>query len=113
MWVLIEECFAGNDKSGRAESALGGVMVNESLLNRVQLATLHQRFNRSDLLALRLDCQHRARVNRLVVDHHRAGSAFTAVADAFSTGDVETVTQRVKQRDPRFHLQLCLLTVNG
>ena len=113
MWVLIEECFAGNDESGRAEPTLGGVMVNESLLDGMQFAALHQRLNCCDLLSLRLDRQHRARVNRLVVDHHRAGSAFTAVAHAFRTGDVETVTQRVKQRDPRFHLQLCLLAVDG
>src|SRR5438552_11373422 len=46
--VLIEKCFAGDNKPGSAEAALGSIVLDKSLLHRVYLAILHQCLDRGD-----------------------------------------------------------------
>src|SRR5205085_2124209 len=73
---------------------------------------LCEAFDRTDLLALRLDRERRARVDRLAVDDHRARAARPAVADAFHTGHLEPRAQRIEQRDARLELEPMHLAVD-
>src|SRR5262249_53088110 len=75
--------------------------------------TLNESLGRGDLLALRLDGEHGAGVDRLVIEEHGAGAAGTAVADPFAAGDVEVIAQRVEQGDARLDLGFELVAVNG
>src|SRR5262249_16658273 len=109
--VLVQECLAGHDKSGSAETALLGVIVDKSLLHRVQSLPGQQAFDRRYLLSLSFDCQHRARINGFAIDDHRTGTARSAVAHAFSAGKVQIVAQRIQQRDAWFHLNRLGLSV--
>ena len=67
----------------------------------VELAAVDQRLGRLDLLALRLEREHGAGVDRLAVEQDGAGAAGAAVADALAAGDVEVVAQGVEQGDAR------------
>src|SRR5215469_14220467 len=111
--ILVEYRFAGHHKPRGAEAALRRIVVDEGLLNRVQLAFLRQRFNREDLAALGLNRQHRAGIHWAVVEHHRAGAAFALVADPLRAGQIESVPQRVQQRNPRLQHRLHLAAVDS
>src|SRR5215510_78496 len=104
--MFFEQRRTGHDEAWRAEPALLRVVVPERLLDRVELAVLFESFDGPYLLALRLDGQRRAGVNRLAVNDHRACAASGAVADAFGPGDVQVVAQRVEQRDARLDAHL-------
>ena len=52
-------------------------------------------------LALHLDRERRAGVDRPAVDDHRAGAAGAAIAAALVAGQIGAHAQRVEQRDPR------------
>src|SRR5438105_471237 len=84
-WVrmLFEQRDGCGDETRRAEAAHQRVLLAECLLHRVEHRALCEAFDRTDLLALRLDRERRARVDRLAVDDHRARAARPAVADAF------------------------------
>ena len=69
--------------------------------HRVELAAVDQRLGRLDLLALGLQGQHGAGVDRLAVEQDGAGAAGAAIADALAAGDVEVIAQGVEQRDAR------------
>ena len=60
----------------------------------------------ANLLALHLDGERRAGVDRAAVDDHRAGAAGAAIADALVAGEVGAVAQRVEQRDARLDPQI-------
>src|SRR5215813_4163930 len=104
--MFFEQRRAGHDEAGSAKAALLRVVVPEGLLDRMEIAVLFESFDGPNLLALRLDGQRRAGINRLAVHDHRAGAACGAVADAFGPGDVQIVPQRVEQSDARFDAQL-------
>src|ERR1044071_2383098 len=82
MRMRIEKCFARDDKSGRAETALRGVIFNKGLLYGMQFPFSHQRFDGCNRLALSLDREHRAGINGLVVDQDSASSALGTIAHA-------------------------------
>src|SRR5262245_2050507 len=104
--MFFQQRRAGHDEAGSAEPALLRVVVPEGLLDRVELAVLFESFDGPNLLALRLDGQRRAGVDRLAVNDHRAGAASGAIAHAFGAGDVQIVAQRVEQRDARLDTYL-------
>src|SRR5262245_52901141 len=104
--MFFEQRRTGHDERWRAEPALLSVVVPERLLDRVELAVLFESFDGPNLLALRLDGQRRAGIDRLAVHDHRAGAASGAVADPLGAGDVQIVAQRVEQRDARFDAHL-------
>src|SRR6185295_10422054 len=100
-WVLVQECLCRDHESRRAESTLLAVVINEGLLKRMKLVTLHQAFDCRDLFALRFDRENRTRVNRLAIDDHRASAASRAIAHALGAGDIEFVAQSFEQRHSR------------
>src|SRR5215470_5387763 len=87
--VLVEKCFAGHDESRGTKTALRPVVFDECLLERIQLAILHQRFDRRDLLPLRFNRKNGAGVDGLVVEQHCAGSALALVTYTLGACDVE------------------------
>src|SRR2546425_2475500 len=61
-----------HDHAVDAVAALGGLLVNERLLQRVRLSRRAQPFERHDLPAHRRGYRHRARAHRLAVDEYGA-----------------------------------------
>ena len=66
----------------------------------------------ANLLALHLDRQRRAGVDRAAVDDHRAGAAGAAIAAALVAGEVGAHAQRVEQRHARLDHQIDLPAVH-
>src|SRR5439155_25626515 len=89
--MLVQKGLARNHEARSAKTALRRIIVNERLLNRMQLALLHQGLDRGDLLALGFDGQHRTRIYGFVIYQHGAGTTFRTVAYALSAGDVEFI----------------------
>src|SRR5213593_2730788 len=58
--VLGEQGFSGEEKGGRAVTALGGPQVGEGLLQGMQLAALRHRFDGSHGVAGARETQHQA-----------------------------------------------------
>src|SRR5262245_47124060 len=110
--VLLEQTDAGHDEARRAEAAHQRVLVAERLLHRVQLAAGGEAVHGANLLALALDRERRARVDRAAVDDHRAGAAGAAVAAAFVARHVDAHAQRVEQRHARLDRQAAHLAVD-
>ena len=63
-------------------------------------------------LPLGVDSQHHAGVDRLAFQQDCASAAGAAVADAFGSGQVERIAQRVQQGDAGFELRRQLLAID-
>src|SRR5437016_5653731 len=110
--MVADKGRASDDETGRAESALLGVMAYKSLLDFVHLFRAADAFDGRDFTAFSLDGEHRAGINRVAIDQHRAGAAGAAVANFLATGEVESVAQRVEQGHARFDVQAAALSVD-
>src|SRR5579875_3254752 len=97
--VLVEGGTHGHDKAGRAEAALLGVVLDERRRHRIEFAAVDEALGGLDLLALGLQRQQGAGVDRFAVYHHCASTACTAITDALTAGDIEVIAQGVEQRD--------------
>src|SRR5437763_12347105 len=111
--MAVKERLGSDHKARSAESALRAIVIHEGLLHRMQFAILHQRLNRDDGLALRLNGQHGAGIDGLVVEQHGAGSTLAAVANPFRSGDIEVVAERVEQSYTRLDQNVMRLAVDG
>src|SRR5438270_4845737 len=98
MRIFVQKCLAGHDEPGSAEAALLRIIFYKGLLNWMQPVSLAQRFYGRDLPVLRLDCQYRARVHRLIVQQYSAGAALAPIADALRPRQVKAIAQRVQKR---------------
>jgi len=103
---------ASHDETGRAESALLGVVVHKSLLDFVHLFRAADPFDGRDFTAFGLDGKHGAGINRVAIDQHRAGAAGAAVANFLATGEVEPVAQCVEQGHARFDIHAAALSID-
>src|SRR5947209_16071414 len=110
--MSIQKRFGRDDKSRRAESTLGSVMIHERLLYWVEFTVLHEGFNRGDGLALGLDSQHGAGINGPVVEQQGACSALAAIANALGSSDIEVVTQGVQQSYAGLDLKIMSLAID-
>src|SRR5438093_2874852 len=93
--VLREQIRGGHDEARRAVAALQAVLVPERLLDRVQLAILGHALDRLQVLALRLDGEHRAALHGFAVDEDRARAALAGVAPDRSeehTSELQSLT---------------------
>src|SRR5262249_16832899 len=70
-----EERRARPHHARRAEAALQAVLLPEALLHGVELAVLLEAFDGGDLVPIRLDREHRARLDGRPVEKDRAGAA--------------------------------------
>src|SRR5258708_5260456 len=103
MRMFVKKSLTRNHESRRAEAALLRVVINESLLHRMQLFAVHQSFDGCNSLALRLERQYRARVNGFAVHDDSAGTTARSIAHTFRSGQFQFVTKRVEQSHARLN----------
>jgi hypothetical protein len=69
---------------------------------RVQRAVgSRQAFDGRQARPVRLDCQQQAGAHRLAVQQHRAGPADTVLTADVRTGEMQLLTQKIRQELPR------------
>src|SRR5262245_39577465 len=89
--VALEQRVRLNDHARRAVAALGGLLVDERLLQAAGLAFLHETFERHDRAAGGGRRLGRARADRLAVEQHGAGAALRLAATEARAVDAEIV----------------------
>ena len=104
--MLFEQRDRGHDEARRAEAAHERVHVAEGLLHGMQRVAGGETVDGTNLFALHLDRERRARVNGAAVDDHRAGAARPAVAHALVAGHVGAIADGVEQRHARLDSQI-------
>src|SRR6185369_17052680 len=98
--ILIEQRLGGNHESRSAETALLGVVVDKRLLDGMKLpARRGDALDRLDLPPLRVHGKNRAGVDGMTIHEHRASTTLSAITNALGSGEVESVAERVEQRD--------------
>jgi hypothetical protein len=98
MWIYVEECLGLHDHAIDAVSTLGGLLIDESLLQFVRLAVLQKSCQRGDRpvnSCLRL--RHTGS-DGFSVDQHGAGTTLGPPAAEFQAILVEVVGENEQQR---------------
>src|SRR3990170_8349197 len=90
--VALEQVDRGHDHARRAEPALEAVLLPECVLHRMELIAGGDAFDGPDAGAIRLDGEHRARLDRSAVHLDRARPALARVAPDVCAGHVEVLT---------------------
>ena len=111
--VAGEEVGCGHDHAGCAEPALEAVLLPESLLEWVKasvrsLETLDRRHARP----VGLDREHRAALDRLAIDGHRARAALARVAADMCAGQLEVLAQELDEHSSGLDIPLSRLSVD-
>ena len=102
--VVVEQPAGGQHHARRAEPALQAVALGEALLHRVQLGPVGQTLHGAHPAAVGHRRQHRARLDRRLVQPHHAGPAVGGVAAPVRAGQPQLVAQEVDQQQPGFDL---------
>ena len=110
--ILLEQRDRRHHEARRAEAAHQSVVVAEGLLHRMKRCAIREAIDGPDVLPLRFDREHRARVIRSPFDNDRARAARAAIADTLLSGDLESGAHRIEQRDPGLDAQLMPLPVD-
>src|SRR6185503_115018 len=111
-WVLLQEGFRAQDKSGRAIGALKSVVIHESLLNRMELAWIGQSLDRYDLFFFGQARQKNARAYRFAVDQYRARAAHADAATLARAKQFVLAAQYLEQRLMGVHRMLIFNAVD-
>jgi hypothetical protein len=88
-------------------------MLNESLLNRMQLATLSQALHGRDFFPALHHGQHQAGVPALAIHQHGAGAALPVIAPLLCSSKLQMLAQQIEDRHTRVNIELVLLFVDG
>ncbi len=96
--VLVEEGLGGQDDAAQAEAALGGLFVDERLLNRMRLLGCPEALERRDRSRADLADRRDTRADRTSVGEHRARAALALAAAELRPAKGEIVAQDVEQR---------------
>jgi len=99
--VAVEQLFRRHNHAVDAVAALGGLLVDEGLLQRVQFAWRAEAFDRRDLASRYRADRRDAGTDRLAIDQHRASAALRQAAAEFGAVELEVVAQHVEQRRVR------------
>ena len=83
--------------AGSAEAALGGVLRDEGVLQRVRGLDVAESLDRLDGLARAAVGEGEAAEGRLAVHKDGAGTAFAAVATALGAGEAAGVAEEVEE----------------
>src|SRR6266545_284667 len=111
--AIPKERAGAHDDPRRAIAALEAVLGPEGLLERMQrLAGRRDSLDRADLVAVGLDRQHEAGADRLAVDEHCAGAAHAVLAADVGAGEIQVLTQEVRERRAHVHAAVVLLSVH-
>ena len=111
--VLLQEPCGLHDHPRGAEPALEAMTVPEGLLERVERAALLHALDGTDLRAVRLDGEHRARLRAGAVDVDRAGAAVARVAAGVGAGEAELVAEEMHEQEARLDVRLVNGAVDG
>src|SRR5205814_4395075 len=97
--VLREQCTRRHDHSRSAIGALHRVGLDESFLERMQLAVFLERFDGGDLFPRGASNLSNARTGRHAVKQDCAGATLTLTASILAAGKIQVVTQDGEQTD--------------
>src|SRR5258708_21397131 len=104
MRVLLEQLVDSHDHPRSTETALQGVVLMESRLNRMQSAIAgRESFDRRDRRTVRHHGENRAGFDRLSIDINGAGAALRGVAADMGPREAEIVSKQIYQKLARFH----------
>ena len=95
--TLLDTSHRRHDLAGRAVTALERILVDESLLHRVQFVTLRKSLDGNDPLPLHGECQCQAGQHAPTFDQHRASTALAVITTFFAPGKPEFLPQHVQQ----------------
>ena len=109
---LPQQRYGGADLTRGAITTLEAVVLDERLLDGMQFIAVGETFNGRDLVALVGDGQREAGVHAAAVDEDRAGAALPVVTAFFGAGKVQSLPQRIEDRDPRLQVQRVTLPVD-
>ena len=87
-----------HDLPGRAVAALEGILIDEGLLHRMQLAVCARPSIVVMLRPCAADRERQAGQYAAAIEQHRAGAALPVVATFLRSGEAEVLAQRVEQR---------------
>src|SRR5207237_402089 len=104
--VVLEQSHGREHHPRRAVTALEGVLLMESLLDGVQLPVRGETLDRGELRAVGLDAEHRARLDGLAVEQHRAGAARRGVTADVRAGQPQPLAKDVDEKLPRLEVEV-------
>src|SRR5260370_27185796 len=99
--VAREQRVPRHQHARRAVAALQPVLLPETFLHGMQLGVLLKAFDRGHLAALGLHREHRARLDRLAVEQHRARPTVRGVEADVRARQAQVFTQEVHEQEPR------------
>src|SRR5689334_15928106 len=99
--AFLDQADGAHDLARRAESALKAVMCDEGRLDGMEFCALRHALDREDVGTVMTNRQRQARSDPPPIHQHSAGAALSAVASFLRSDQVETLTQKIEQRDAR------------
>lgn len=92
--------------TGGAVAALKSVVIDKCRLQGVKFRACAQAFDRRALIAVMQSSQRQTQIDSLAVHHHGAGSTLTVIAALLRARQVQSIAQRIEQRNTRLDRQL-------
>ena len=110
--LAIQEIRRRHHHAGRAVAALQSMLLPESLLQRMIGSVARQAFDGRDGRAVGLRGEYRARLDRLAIHEHRAGSAKRAFTADVRTGQSHDLADVMDEEHSRFDHVRAGLAIN-
>ena len=111
--VLLQQRLGAHHHAGDAIAALGGLFLDEGLLDRRRLFDVAQPLERRYLTTFEQQDRRDAGKYCLAVDHHRAGAALAEAAAIFGGVELEMIAQHIEQRRIGIGIDAAGLAVDG
>jgi len=110
--ILVEQCFGGDQKAGRADSALQSGSFEEALLKGVQMTMHGHSFNRLQRCPFGFHREHDATIHGHAIHDYGAGAAVAIIATFLRSGQPQLVAENLQETLPRFAEEFAFLPVN-
>ena len=110
--LLLQQILRGHQHSRRAVTALQCIAIAKRGLQIGDLAAVGQSLDGLDRCAVRLHRQHQAGTNDLAVHAHGAGAADPVLATDMGSGQLQLLTQEIRQIEPRQNMRIDALAVD-
>ena len=108
----IQQALGRDDHAGRAKAALSRLLLQESLLQRMQRVSRSQAFDGRDLQAGDMTDRQLAAGDVNAIDQHFTGAAALCAAAVFCAFQAQVVAQRIEQRRLRADIELARFAVD-
>ena len=109
--VVLQERPGGQEKSGRAISALRGAQVREGLLEWMEPARVRHPLDGLDFSPFAFEPEVEAGEDRLAVHQHRAGPALAELAAMLGSRQPQVLAKHLEQRLVRRERGFCSFSV--